>query len=364
MIDDFGIKRIDLGTFSGIFSDTTNSYKFLFFLALLDIAKDNANDAPIPIIEIAAGMLYWAWYPHTQHRLSFGARDQVTKVLDDFISETRFDLQPKDAKRTIRTFLESNPAHVDRMTRYVPYRFIRPFTGSALVGIPDAQVNQAVRERSAEYLYENAFPYAIGEQGLVFNRYWLHYFQTHFAILQSWVSWHWVRYMQKANPSVPAIPAKIHPMLKREQIKREIKAHWKGFVMDSGLKCIFSGRKILPDGIHLDHFMPWKFVVHNEMWNLMPIDPSENSSKSDRIPAMKRFLKPFADVQHDFLLYLDSTLTERKFNKRTESYVLNLNIEPAALLDRKELFRSYRAQMEPLERLALNQGFQPYSPPR
>ena len=55
MIDDFDIDRIDLGIFSGVFKSTTNSYKFLFFLALLNIAREKKDTAPLPIIDIAAG---------------------------------------------------------------------------------------------------------------------------------------------------------------------------------------------------------------------------------------------------------------------------------------------------------------------
>ena len=49
MTDDFDIKYLDLGAFSGIFSDTTNSYKFLFFLSLLDIARDKKDEKPVSI---------------------------------------------------------------------------------------------------------------------------------------------------------------------------------------------------------------------------------------------------------------------------------------------------------------------------
>ena len=75
---------------------------------------------------------------------------------------------------------------------------------------------------------------------------------------------------------------------------------------------------------------------------------------------MKRFLEPFVDTQHDFLTYLKSTLPQETFNRRTESYVLSLKIEPEFLLNQGNLLRSYKAQMEPLEILALNQGFNRY----
>lgn len=361
MIDDFDIKRVDLGTFSGIFADTTNSYKFLFFLALLDIAEGKRDEEPVPFIDLVAGMLYWAWYPHTQHRLSFGSRDQVAKVLDAFINAAGDDLQPSEARQKITQFLEDNPQLVREIARYVPSRFVRPFAGEELVSMPDWKVDRAVREKSASYLYRDRFPYAVSDKDLTFNRYWLHYMQTHCAILRSWVSWHWSRYMQKMNPFVPAIPHKLHPLLKRDAINSADRRDWKGFVENVGLRCIFSGNAIVPAEMHLDHFLPWKFVVHNELWNLIPIDRIENSVKSDKIPAMNHFLESFVRAHHQFLLYLESTRNWKRFKRRTASYVMALEMEPKALLTQNKLLRSYRKRMEPLAMIALNQGFEPYS---
>ena len=33
----------------------------------------------------------------------------------------------------------------------------------------------------------------------------------------------------------------------------------------------------------IDHFIPWSFVMNDELWNLIPMDSSLNSSKSNRL---------------------------------------------------------------------------------
>ena len=294
--------------------------------------------------------------------MAFGKRDQITDVLNAFIRQAGDDLQLNKAKRAIKVFLENHPEHVHALTKYVPTRFIRPFTGQRLVGMPDPQVDNAVREMSKEYRYREKFPYsfAANDQSIVFNPHWLHFLQTHFSILQNWASWHWVRYMQKVNPSVPAIPSKLHPIEKRQPIDKAIRKCWVRFVNDKRLICVFSNKRIVPGGIHLDHFLPWSFVAHDEMWNLVPIDPQANSSKSDRIPDMEIYLEPFVDAQSRFLAYLHDNLGERAFGKRAESYILGLGTDPAALLKPSALLSAYESQMKPLAALALNQGFRPY----
>ena len=51
----------------------------------------------------------------------------------------------------------------------------------------------------------------------------------------------------------------------------------------------------------MDHFIPWSFVMNDELWNLMPMDSSLNSSKSNKLPKWDPFFKEFAKNQ--YLMY-------------------------------------------------------------
>jgi hypothetical protein len=51
----------------------------------------------------------------------------------------------------------------------------------------------------------------------------------------------------------------------------------------------------------VDHFIPWSFVMNDELWNLMPMDSSLNSSKSNRLPQWDKFFVKFANNQ--YLMY-------------------------------------------------------------
>lgn len=46
---------------------------------------------------------------------------------------------------------------------------------------------------------------------------------------------------------------------------------------------------------------PWSFVMNDELWNLMPMESSLNSSKSNRLPKWNPFFKDFAYNQ--YILY-------------------------------------------------------------
>lgn len=361
--------QLNLRALSKLFSNTTASYKFLFFLSLLDIINSDKNldknkdIEPIPFHDIVTGMLYRAWYPHSQHRLSFGQSDQVVNVLNAFEEEQDGSINLRNAKNTIGEFLKRNPRHVQNLMRFVPYRLLRPFGGMNLGGLEGAALHLVIQEESAQYLTEQsekAYPYApnADTRSIALNPYWYLYFKEHYTILQSWASWEWARYMQKKNPAVPAIPAKLHPLLKRPSIDSDIRENWRAFMENGRLSCIFSNEKITPQNYELDHFLPWSFVAHNEVWNLLPITEAMNQAKSDKIPDMDSCLESFVDCQHEFLSFLKSSRTENVFQRATEPYLSALGIKnDAELCSRGVLLDAYGSYMEPLAGIALNQGF-------
>ncbi|NLA59249.1 MAG: HNH endonuclease [Firmicutes bacterium] len=49
--------------------------------------------------------------------------------------------------------------------------------------------------------------------------------------------------------------------------------------------CFYCGEKMPPGSIHVDHFIPWKVVRHDEIWNLVLAHGFCNEQKSDALPA-------------------------------------------------------------------------------
>ncbi|NES94541.1 MAG: hypothetical protein F6K32_04810, partial [Desertifilum sp. SIO1I2] len=125
----------NLNTFalSRLFSRKTTSYKFLFFLSLLDILDRNNFDAssPIEFRELVVGMLVNAWFPHYYFNLSFGTQDKITNKLDSLrlqISESALNLADFN-KNCLREAINKQNLEdiVTYIVRYVPFRLITPF---------------------------------------------------------------------------------------------------------------------------------------------------------------------------------------------------------------------------------------------
>ncbi len=105
----------------------------------------------------------------------------------------------------------------------------------------------------------------------------------------------------------------------------------------------------------LDHFIPWSFVAHDLMWNLVPANPSINSSKGNHLPALEKHLFPFAKCQHMGLKIIQKIAPD---NKQLEDYLqLGAGISELCQLSDDKFAEVYRRALVPLYQIAENMGF-------
>lgn len=50
--------------------------------------------------------------------------------------------------------------------------------------------------------------------------------------------------------------------------------------------------------VSLDHFVPWSYVAHDELWNLVPTTKSLNSSKSNDLPNWDKFFPLLCEIEY------------------------------------------------------------------
>ena len=75
-----------------------------------------------------------------------------------------------------------------------------------------------------------------------------------------------------------------------------VRGLWEGILDVKEVRDVFTGKPIFKKNYDVDHFIPWSFVMNDELWNLMPMDSSLNSSKSNKLPKWDPFFTVFADV--------------------------------------------------------------------
>lgn len=311
-------------------------------------------------------MLANAWYPHNYFKLSFGTQDQIANKLDSLILEiTEPILKFKDTdKKLLRKAIQSQAVDdiVTFISRYVPFRLIRPFFNQETKGLLDAKVNQSIINLAKHHFEVTKPLYCFDSEdlkdcrGIILHQDWVEYLAENYLVVRGWASWEWLKYMQQRNLTVPNVVNKLFILQQRDSLAQQAK-YWKIILDNQDIECIYSKVKLHKENISLDHYLPWSFVAHAQLWNLIPTLPSVNSAKSNNIPAQEYF-NSFVELQYLGLSISYQHLSKNQWLKYTESYVAELRVSRAEDLLRREVLKTaYEANITPLISLAIIQGF-------
>lgn len=288
------------------FDEVTNSYKFYWFLAILEQVRETQTRT-IPLDALLARMVASVWYPTNYFRLSFGKQDRLGSVVARLGRQAGLPMDIPRA-RVITTALahlsQSDDAgrEILSLANFVPYRFLRPFFTQTLRGAKDWEVNRRIKTLAESAFHDSQAPCLYRfvdapQPGIEIHPVWFAYLQQHLTILTGFCLWRLVNYLQKNNPNVPNIAGKLFEPQERDL--RQARAFWNIVLAQAGhMTCIYSGQPLQKGDFSLDHFLPWRFVAHDLLWNLLPTPKVVNSSKSDNLPDAALYFDPFAQMQY------------------------------------------------------------------
>ena len=165
----------------------------------------------------------------------------------------------------------------------VPFRFQKPWI--------DTTDDSEMQRRCLSF--ENNCLYSLTGNGegltVTINPRWSNYLTTNYEVLRDFALWNLTLFLQSKNPNVPNISSKLLRPEEREPLTRQKKFWNKVIEIGGPIRCIYKDTPLGRNEYDLDHFIPWSFVSHNQIWNLIPADGSFNSSKSNRIPDLDYF---------------------------------------------------------------------------
>lgn len=337
-----------------IFKNTSATYKFYWFMGILDlyVKKDMMR---MNIWDIMVEMVANAWYPVSYFRLSFGKSDSLC---DAIISLQEVHQLPMNINlNELRKWLHShkNDSQVRQtlsfLPKNVPYWFMRPW-------IDIADTKEIMRRSQS---LENNCLYKLTKDDdtiwVGLNPRWLPYLKENYVILKDYAYWNLSSFLQVRNPNVPNIINKLVKVENRQALTRQ-RNYW-DFVLEHNdeQKCIYTDKPITVGNYDLDHFIPWSFVSHNLLWNLIPADGSVNSSKSDRLPDLNRYLLKLACTQQKAV---SICLSENYRGQDILEDYISLGCTPQELIqmDNTTLHNCFARTFNPLSQIALNMGFE------
>ena len=336
-----------------VFDKTVATYKFYWFLGILDLFVKQGK-TKMNVWEIMISMVANAWYPVNYFRLSFGKSESLYEAILALQRENNIPinigikdliilLQALTQRPEIRkqlNFLQLN----------VPFRFLRPWI--------DTSDDREMVKRSQTF--ENGCLYKLEKENgtlwIELNPIWLTYLQENYDILSSFAYWGLTNFLQVRNPNVPNIPNKLIKKEERNSLSAQRK-FW-NTAINAGLevRCLYTNKLLVEREYDLDHFIPWSFVSHDLLWNLMPADSSINSSKSNKLPDLNLYLPKLAET-HQAALRIN--LEKGKQDKLLEDY-LSLGFTPQEIvqMNQERLLDCYSQTFTPKNQIALNMGFE------
>ena len=306
-----------------LFDNTSECYKFFWFKAI--VSKVSRGQYKITYEELVDKMIADAWYMVTEYHLNLGPADSLEKLVN-YIHENYPNLRSSEKEEVIIDFLKNTKDKQiskikNTLTYHVPYRLQAPF----ILNIRGKDWNVDKKALAEKINKENRLIYYFGlinglKTTIVIQDEWADYIKHNKEIIEGWLEYNMIIYLQKRNPSVPGIADKLSPPQARNLDK--IKKFWKLILTIVPIHEIYNEQLLDAKDISIDHFVPWSYVAHDEMWNLNPTTRSINSSKSNNLPDWNMYFERLAKLQYEaYELIWKYDMVHKEFDKVAKEYI-------------------------------------------
>ncbi|MEE2952531.1 MAG: HNH endonuclease domain-containing protein [Pseudomonadota bacterium] len=342
--------RIDTGPLAGAFRDMTASYKAFWFLSLVDAVERRVlrtrTDFHVSFEEMGRGILDLAFWPAVTYRLSFGPSDQIHRRLES-------QRDDRGNQRRPRLGFDLKEERSSGILRHVPQRFLMPWVGD----YPDVRATTEkdrpiIAAAAIEFETPGRIPYRILPTGIEIDRLWFEEIADSLLIMRALGERELIRFLQSRNPTVPGIPDKISAPGRSGLADQ--KKFWLEMSDEKPPLCFYRATRLEGSAFSLDHFVPWSFVAHDRIWNLVPMERSLNSKKGVRLPDLD--LVDRMGQTHLGLVRKAKTFERKDVDKILGEYEADLRIDLQGLED-ADFLSAHREAVAPLMALAKRSGF-------
>ena len=302
--------KLDIEAFSQMMKDPSYCYKFYWLEAIVQLISEGKQNSTFD--EIIDEMICNAWYSVREFHIHLSGvrsdgeiRDGLERVV---LKLTELSNLPSNASKVeIRNAIKEHNSELqkskEQLTNMVPGRALAGFFSKGDEAVPWNSVR-----RLTEYIrrFDNTrirLPYTFGDSSKLkkevhFHSDWISMIQDNTVNILGWIQYEKVKWLQNNNPEVPGLIYKLAPMDEKMRKLSHVRKLWEGVLDFTAVRDVFTNQPVAPGQYDVDHFIPWSFVMNDELWNLMPMDSSLNSAKSNRLPKWNPFFKAFAKNQY------------------------------------------------------------------
>ena len=292
---------IDIKYLGRLFDNKSECYKLFWFEAIAKLVSKGKSSATYE--ELINEMIVSAWYMVAEYHLNLGPSDTLEALIHKVFKLSNGILKSSDGRENILAFLsdcQDNDVKAMKktLTRNVPYRLQSPFLENVKGKEWDVSEKILADKINQEKRLIYYFTSICGMQSSIsIQGRWMDYINSNQEILRGWIEYNKVVYLQRRNPSIPGISNKLYPSKERDL--NYVKKYWKSIIMIHPVTEIYGGNRLTDkDTISIDHFIPWSYVTHDELWNLNPTTRSINSAKSNHLPTWDIYFKSLCKIEY------------------------------------------------------------------
>lgn len=278
----------------------------------------SANKTEVSYDEIINKMISNAWYPVLEYHIHLSGiygegiiKDNLEKAVLRLQELSKLANNASDVEiiNRLLEFVDDKELndYKKALTLNVPYKSLSGFAnrGSEKIDL-DSSAGRMMAYYNRLSRSEILLPYTFNdEKGLkrviVFNDSWIRLIRDNAVNILGWIQLEKVKWLQNTNPEVPGLVFKLAPADEKMRKLTNARKLWDAVLKAVRIVDVFKDEPINSEKYDLDHFIPWSFVMHDELWNLMPMDSSWNSKKNNKLPKWELFFDRFAENQ--FVLY-------------------------------------------------------------
>lgn len=293
--------------------DPSFCYKFYWLEAIVKLIAENVRETTFDAI--IDEMISNAWYSVREFHVHLsgiqsdgGVRDGLERaiMLLTELSDLPANASKVEIKNEIRKHNDALKKYKEQLTNMVPYRALAGFfakSGDVVDWGSTVRMTKYIKQFSEEKIL---LPYTFGESSklkkqVYFNLEWIDMIQDNAVSILGWIQYEKVKWLQNNNPEVPGLVYKLAPLDEKMRKLGKVRKLWNGVLELTEIRDVFKDEPIVFKEYDVDHFVPWSFVMNDELWNLMPMDSSLNSVKSNKLPHWDPFFERFATNQ--FVMY-------------------------------------------------------------
>jgi len=331
------------------FNNTSATYKFYWFLSFLQEVEN--GETVIPKKRLFARMIANAWHTVNYYHVSFGKQDLIHSAVGA-IKEIESIGVSERLDRIVLKLVNSKSIQTQKLLlhfdRNVPHRFLSPW----IKGGDDIQLIQRLSQN-----FEKDCLYALSDTEVRVNPDWIDYLKQNARLLKDFCLWNLALFVQSRSPNVPDIPNKLVRPAIRGGLNRQRTGFWDVVLKElGGTDCIYTNKRLTIGEYAVEHFIPYNFISHDLIWNLIPADRSFNSVKSDKLPPLDRYFEAFFKLQRQAVEIIGRVEPKNKFLQ--EYLTIYPDLDGVADLPQVFTPERFKERIQPMVTIAANNGFQ------